>query len=197
MPLTSSGKAGRALQPSQTVELIEQEKPMSDENTHEKEEKAQESQSRRGRPKRSDAEAQNCESPKKEEKVIPIPLDLEDMPLNSIEDYKAYNKMARKQRKPVKFVPHDLFPKQRVRFIRSDNQPSNPLKLRFRSGEYMIDFQKTLKPGEVYELPIPVIDYLNNLKEARYKQIKYPDGRAETVLDYHKHRFSCQAIYGR
>lgn len=170
---------------------------MSEENTYEKEEKAQESTSRRGRPKRSDAEVQNCEAPKKEEKVIPLPLDLEDMPLTSIEDYKAYNKMARKLRKPVKFVPHNFFPKQKVRFIRSDNQRNNPLKLRFRSGEYMLDFQQTLKPGEVYDLPIPVIDYLNNLKEARYKQIKYPDGRAETVLDYHKHRFSCQAIFGR
>lgn len=124
-----------------------------------------------------------------------VPQNLEELPLNTIDDYYTYNALARKLRKPVKFIPHTLFYKQKIKFIRTDNQRSTPLKLRFRSGKYMIDFQKTLKPGEEYDLPIPVIEYLNGLKEAKYKQIKYPDGRAETVLDHYKHRFSCQAIY--
>lgn len=128
-------------------------------------------------------------------------VDLASLPLETREDYFKYNEEARKQRKPIKFLPHDFFPKQRVRFVRMDNQTGNPLKLRFRSAEKLIDFnserdleEKMLMDSQEYDLPLPVIEHLNSRKVPRYKQVKYPDGTHETVLSHHEHRFSCQMV---
>lgn len=121
-------------------------------------------------------------------------INLEDMPLETIDDYRAYNAEARRQKKQIKFIPLEMFPKTKVRFVRMDGQSGNPLHVRWRDAKTLIDFDRTLKDGEELELPNVVIDYLNNKKVPKYKQVKYPDGSAETVLSHHEHRFTCQMM---
>jgi len=121
-------------------------------------------------------------------------VNLEDMPLEKPDDYRAYNEEARRQKKQVKFIPDDMFPKTKVRFVRMDGQAGNPLHVRWRDAKTLIDFDRTLKDGEEVELPNVVIDYLNNKKIPKYKQVKYPDGSAETVLSHYDHRFTCQMV---
>lgn len=120
-------------------------------------------------------------------------ITLHEMPLETRDDYIAYNREARRLRLPTKMIPHHLFPHQKVKFVRRDGQKSDvPVKM--VSGKHFIDFHKKLKHGEVYELPEPVIEFLNNRAEPRYKELKRTDGSSQTVFDYWEPRFSCQMV---
>jgi hypothetical protein len=119
---------------------------------------------------------------------------LEDMPLNTIEDYHAYNKEAKKRKKPVKFIPLSLFPHRKVRFVRMDGQSGNSCHVKFVSGAHYINFDMELQDSVEYELPEPVIEYLNSRKTPKYKQQKFPDGTSTVVWSHDKHRFACQMI---
>ncbi|MEN8236135.1 MAG: hypothetical protein ABFQ95_01080 [Pseudomonadota bacterium] len=122
-------------------------------------------------------------------------IDLRTLPLETIDDYKKYANEARNQKRPIRFIPSEMYPSQKIKFRRVDNQKGSDAKIRFRSGKYLIDFKREIKDSEVLELPIPVIDYINSRQVDKYKQVKYPDGSSETVYSHSEPRFSCQPVY--
>lgn len=124
---------------------------------------------------------------------------LEDMPLNTIRDYRLYNEQARainKKRKqcihPIKQCPEELHPKQRV-VVHNNQQPNNPVPV-FLSNE-QIHFDKKLTPGKEYDLPECVIHHLASLGNPVWKWRNKPDGSKETYYDHKTPRFSIRTVY--
>lgn len=121
-------------------------------------------------------------------------IDLHSLPLKTLDDYKYYNKIARKQKKPMKCAPVSFFPKMKVKFIRRDGQQGNPLKVRRRDAVELIDFKETLMDNAIYELPVPIINWLNSLGVKRYKEVKNSEGMPEMFFSHYDYRFSCQMV---
>jgi len=124
---------------------------------------------------------------------------IEDMPLTNYEEYKAYNKRAREMNKklrtlryPCKPCPVELHPHARVKFSRND-QPSNPLPV-FVSN-HLIHFKKTLIPGQTYDLPQCIINYLSDKGVPIWKYVEGKDGKRETVKSHSDPRFSLITVY--
>jgi hypothetical protein len=92
-------------------------------------------------------------------------------------------------------VPDESYHKKvRIKFQRFD-QPENILKAIVRNKD--IDWRGQLKPGHEYELPIPVVKYLNKLAVPIFSEVKVNDGGdmiTETRQTGEKNRFSCQVI---
>jgi hypothetical protein len=129
-----------------------------------------------------------------EVKPAAVDVDLSTMPLKTLEDYREYNREARKQGRPVRIPPSELHKQLKVKFQRFD-QPENVLKVRRRSAE--IDFTGQLKPGGIYTLPKPIVDFLNGLAEPIYAEVDVNDGgttRKETKQVGERSRFSCQVL---
>lgn len=124
----------------------------------------------------------------------PSDVRLDDLPLDSIEDYRAYNKEAQKQRKPLKIPPNEMHEQVEVRFNRFD-QPENVLKFYKRCAEF--EYKGQWMPGSTYICPRPVMDYLNGLSTPIYAEVKVDDGgqvKTETKQVGERPRFSCQLI---
>ena len=126
-------------------------------------------------------------------------LPIEDMPLNSIRDYRLYNEEARRLNKklkvlryPIKQCPVELHPHQRIVFRRND-QPNNPLPV-FVSN-HMIHFEKELIPGHSYDLPECIVHYLADKGNPVWKRVKNRDGSEETVMSHKEPRFSITTVY--
>lgn len=121
-------------------------------------------------------------------------LAIEDMPLESLGDYRRYNEEARKINKrlkvlryPIKQCPVELHPKQKVMFSRID-QPENMLHVYL--SNHLIHFEMDLYPGKEYELPECVIHHLSTRGYPIWKWFDNPDGSKETKIDHLKPRFS-------
>ncbi len=132
---------------------------------------------------------------RKEDIVIDKEFDYATMALLTMEDYDKFNNWARKQGRPVR-VPDENSPvhkKVRVKFQRFD-QPENVLKSRLRTRE--IDWKGQLKPGKVYDLPLPVVRFLNRLSTPIFEEQPIEPGskRTETKQVGEKSRFSCQVL---
>lgn len=124
---------------------------------------------------------------------------LQDMPLNSLSDYEAYNKEARRLNKqlgmcryPVKQCPIELHPKQKIIFHRND-QPTNPQPV-YVSNE-LIEFKETLIPGKEYELPVCIVEYLAKKGVPVWKWFENADGSKETRESHKNPRFSLRSVY--
>ena len=124
---------------------------------------------------------------------------IEDMPLNTIRDYRLYNEEARKLNKklrvcryPIKQCPIELHPKQRVTFRRND-QPTNPLQV-FVSNA-LIHFDETLIPGKQYDLPECIVSHLAEKGDPVWGWVDLPDGSRETRVTTKKPRFSLTTVY--
>lgn len=114
--------------------------------------------------------------------------------ITKLDHFDIYNAWARKNRRPVKAPTEHFYPKYKVRFQRFD-QPQNVLKARVRKKN--IDWTGQLKPGCVYELPLPVIQWLNGLCEPIFAEVKVNDQegvRSETRQVGERSRFSVQPI---
>ena len=112
----------------------------------------------------------------------------------TLEQIEIYNKYARKNKRPVKVPDASFYPKVKVRFQRFD-QPENLLKCRVRNKQ--IDWTGALKPGCVYELPFPVVKWLNSLAVPIFAEVKVDDQegvRSETRQVGERARFSCQPL---
>ena len=136
-----------------------------------------------------------AQSKKEEEHEVAI----QDMPLNSLTDYIRYNKKAREANKKLKIrrypilqCPVDLHPKQRIIFGRND-QPRNPLPVYL--SNHLIEFKQTLTPGESYDLPLCIIDYLAQKGTPIWDWFDNPDGSRETRKKGIEPRFSLRTIY--
>ena len=126
-------------------------------------------------------------------------VSIQDMPLTSLREYKAYNEAARaankKARKlvhPIKQCPVDLHPKDRIVFGRND-QPENPLKV-FVSND-LIHYQETLIPGRTYDVPRCIVHYLAEKGTPVWKWRDLPDGSKETFYDHKVPRFALRTVY--
>lgn len=122
------------------------------------------------------------------------PFDPEFDEITKLEHFEIYNTWARKNRRPVKVPTQDFYPKYKVRFQRFD-QPQNILKARVRKKN--IDWKGQLKPGCIYELCLPVIQWLNGLCEPIFAEVKVEDQegvRTETRQVGERARFSLQAL---
>jgi len=95
---------------------------------------------------------------------------------------------------PVKIPDESFHKKAKVKFQRFD-QPENVLKVRVRNKE--IDWTGQIKPGYTYELPLPVIRFLNRLAVPIFAEVKVDDGgevKTETRQVSERNRFSCQVL---
>lgn len=124
-------------------------------------------------------------------------VDLLDMPLKTLEDYKKYNIQARKAGIPVKIPPAELHRQIKIKFERFD-QPENVLK--FCVVNQHIDFTGELKPGRVYTLPEPVVRHLDSRASPVFAEVEVKDGsetRTETRQVSERSRFMCRVMdYG-
>lgn len=127
------------------------------------------------------------------------PLPIEEMPLNSYEDYQAYNLEARKLNKklkmcryPIKQCPVELHPHERIVFNRND-QPTNPIKVHLSNDK--IHFDKKLYPGQTYDLPRVVVDYLSKKGTSKWDWFDNADGSRETRVSQMIPRFALRTVY--
>lgn len=131
------------------------------------------------------------------------PFDFDAFEFKTIADFDVYNAQVRKHNRfcvhernkmHVK-VPDESFHKKiKVKFQRFD-QPQNVLKVRVRNKE--IDWKGQLRPGGTYELPIPVVRFLNKLAVPIFAEVKVDDGgdtKTETRQVSEQPRFSCQVL---
>ena len=112
----------------------------------------------------------------------------------TMEDYDRFNRWARKNGIPVRVPTEDFYKKVRVKFQRFD-QPENVLKARLRTRE--IDWSGQLIPGKTYDLPKPVIKWLNKISEPIYAEVRVNDGtdtKTETKQVSERSKFSCQVL---
>lgn len=134
-------------------------------------------------------------------------FDFDTHSINSIEDIYTWNMHAhrafREAKKnnpkcdppfPVK-VPDETYHKKiKVKFQRFD-QPENVLKVRIRSKE--ICWRGQLKPGAIYDLPLPVVRFLNRLAVPIFAECKVDNGgdvKTETKQIGERNRFSCHLL---
>lgn len=90
-------------------------------------------------------------------------------------------------KQPIQQVEEPKHRMVRIKFQRFD-QPENPAPIRLFTRE--IDFEKTLTPGEIYELPEPVVRFINSRAEPVYKEFRHPDGSVEMRIAGEKARFA-------
>lgn len=137
----------------------------------------------------------------------PKKVELEDMPLESIRDYRLYNEEIRRLNKEAKMkdrklkeapyqikpCPVELHPTQRVA-VQDNAQPNNPVKI-YLSNE-LIHFDQTLQSGKEYDLPHCVVNHLCELHTPKWGYVNLPDGTRETRLVSKTPRFSVRTIFG-
>lgn len=126
-------------------------------------------------------------------------LSIEEMPLESLRDYRLYNEEARRLNKmmricryPIKQCPVELHPKQRVKFGNND-QSMHPVVV-FVS-DHMIHYDEKLIPGKIYDLPEYIVHYLSEKGYPVWDYVKLADGSKETRCVGKKPRFSLTSIY--
>jgi hypothetical protein len=124
---------------------------------------------------------------------------IEEMPLESIRDYRLYNEEARRINKklrtcryPIKQCPVELHPKQRVR-IDTTNGSRHPIPVYL--SNYLIHFDEKLTPGKEYDLPECVIHYLSEKGNPIWGWVNLADGSKETRQIDRTPRFSITTVY--
>ncbi len=144
---------------------------------------------------------------KQENGEVEKPFDFDDFEINTLEDIQTWNRHAHKAFReakklnpkcdppvPVK-VPDERFHKKlKVKFQRFD-QPENVLKVCVRNSD--IEWKGQLKPGCTYELPLPVIRFLNRLAVPIFAEVKVENGgevKTETKQVGERNRFSCHLM---
>lgn len=138
---------------------------------------------------------------------IEKPFDFDTFELKTIEDFKTWNLHARKAFReakkvnprcdppiPVKVPDESFHKKVKVKFQRFD-QPENVLKVCVHNKD--ISWKGQLKPGGTYELPLPVVRFLNRLSVPVFAEVKVDNGgevKTETKQVGERSRFSCQVL---
>lgn len=131
------------------------------------------------------------------------PFDFDTFEFKTLEDFEIYNRHVRafnrtvdkpQNRMRIKVPDESFHKKVKVKFQRFD-QPENVLKARCRNKH--IDWRGQLKPGRIYDLPLPVVKFLNNLAVPIFAEVKVEDGgdtKTETRQVGERNRFSCQQL---
>lgn len=144
---------------------------------------------------------------KAEQEEMAKPFDFDTFELKTVEDYAIWNLHARKAFReakkhnprcdppiPVRVPDESFHQKMKVKFQRFD-QPENVLKVHVRNKD--IDWRGQLKPGCSYELPLPVIRFLNRLSVPIFAEVKVENGgevKTETRQVGERNRFSCNLM---
>jgi len=144
---------------------------------------------------------------KKEAVAQEEPFDFETFQLNTVEDYATWNMHAhrafREAKKrnprcdppiPCRIPPASFHKHVKIKFQRFD-QPENILKVKCRTKE--IDWTGQLKPGQTYDLPMPVVKFLNKLATPIFAEVKVEEGGqtiTETKQVGERNRFSCHLL---
>jgi hypothetical protein len=123
---------------------------------------------------------------------------IDEMPLTSLREYKAYNERARKENKrlgvlryPIKQCPVELHPTQKIIFEPRD-QPENAVPC-FLSN-HLIHFHKMLYPGKEYDLPICVLNYMESKGKPVWNWVVNDDGTKETKITHTIPRFALRNV---
>lgn len=136
-------------------------------------------------------------------KAVQEPIELEDMPLTTLREYKAYNEAARKENKrlgkrggicvhPIKQCPVELHPKQRV-ILTNIKQPKNEIPVHL--SNHLIHFDEKLTPNKEYDLPVVVVNYLAEKATPIRERLDNPDGTIDVRITGQEHRFSIRTVY--
>lgn len=151
--------------------------------------------------------AKNKNENTEEVAAVSKPFDFDDFEIKTVEDIHTWNlhahKAFREAKKhnpkcdppiPVKVPDESFHKKMKVKFQRFD-QPENVLKVVVRNKE--IHWNGQLKPGCSYDLPLPVIRFLNRLAVPIFAEVKTESGgdvRSETKQVGERNRFSCHLL---
>lgn len=126
-------------------------------------------------------------------------LPIDEMPLNTLRDYRLYNEEARKLNKklrmcryPIKQCPVELHPKQRIKFGNNDKS-MNPVPV-FLSN-HLIHYDEKLIPGQTYDIPECVVHYLSEKGYPVWEWVTLKDGSRETRMTGKQPRFSLTTVY--
>jgi len=126
-------------------------------------------------------------------------LPIEEMPLETLRDYRLYNEEARKMNKklkicryPIKQCPVELHPKQRIKFANNDKS-MNPVPI-FISN-HLIHYDEVFYPGKVYDVPECVVHYLSEKGYPQWGWVTLADGSRETQMTGKAARFSISTVY--
>jgi hypothetical protein len=144
---------------------------------------------------------------KKQEAELSQPFDFDNFEFKTLEDFATWNRHAHKAFRdakktnpkcdppvPVRVPDESFHKKMKVKFQRFD-QPENVLKVCCRTKE--INWTGQLKPGHVYDLPVPVIRFLNRLAVPIFAEVDVEDGgetKKETKQVGERNRFSCHLM---
>lgn len=130
-------------------------------------------------------------------------FDFDTFKIEKIEDFEVYNAHVRKhnrlclhERNKMKVkVPDESFYKLYKTKFNKFEQRENVQKIYVRNKE--IDWKGQLKSGGTYMLPLPVINFLNNLATPEFAEVKSEHGNAthtETKQVGEIPRFSCSVL---
>lgn len=133
----------------------------------------------------------------------PEHFDFDNFKIEKLEDFDVYNAHVRKhnrlclhERNKMKIkVPDESFYKLYKTKFNKFEQRENVQKIRIRNKE--IDWEGQLKSGGTYMLPLPVINFLNNLATPEFAEVKSEHGNAthtETKQIGEIPRFSCSVL---
>lgn len=127
-------------------------------------------------------------------------VSIDDMPLETLRDYRLYNDEARKLNKKARMCKHlikqcpvELHPKQRVKLDTSDGS-RHPIPV-FVSN-HLIHFDEKLTPGKVYDLPECIVAYLAEKGNPIWGWVNLPDGSKETRQIDKRPRFTITTVFG-
>ena len=128
-----------------------------------------------------------------------VKLPIEDMPLESLRDYRLYNEEARKMNKklricryPIKPCPVELHPKVRIKFSNNDKSINE---IPVFVSNHLIHFDQKLTPGKEYDLPEYIASYLANKGYPVWGWVNLPDGSKETRVLNKQPRFSVTNVW--
>ena len=126
-------------------------------------------------------------------------LPIEEMPLETLRDYRLYNEEARKinkklrlNRYPIKQCPVELHPMQRIKFANNDKS-MNPVPI-FVSN-HLIHYDEKFYPGRTYDVPECIIRYLAEKGYPVWDWVTLADGSRETQMTGKAPRFSITSVY--
>jgi hypothetical protein len=124
---------------------------------------------------------------------------IENMPLETLRDYRLYNDEARRLNKklkecryPIKQCPVELHPTQRVA-VCDNAQPNNPV-VAYLSND-LIHYDKKLTPNKEYDLPQCIVNYLAEKFSPKWGYVNLADGTRETRMVNKIPRFSIRQVF--
>jgi len=131
--------------------------------------------------------------------IVDEKLPIDDMPLETLRDYRLYNDEARKLNKklricryPIKQCPIELHPKQRIKFGNNDKS-MNPVPI-FVSN-HLIHYDEKFVPGKTYDVPECIVHYLSEKGYPVWEWVTLQDGSRETRMTGKQNRFSLTTVY--